>query len=45
MLNGRFDFFFPTTTSQEPLFKLLGLLLNTSAASCMKHHTRFRGTP
>ncbi len=24
MLNGRFDNFFPTTTSQEPLFTLLG---------------------
>jgi dienelactone hydrolase len=24
MLNGRFDFFFPTETSQEPLFRLLG---------------------
>jgi eukaryotic-like serine/threonine-protein kinase len=24
MLNGRFDFFFPTATSQEPMFKLLG---------------------
>jgi dienelactone hydrolase len=24
MLNGRFDFFYPTATSQEPMFKLLG---------------------
>ena len=24
ILNGRFDFFLPTTTSQEPLWKLLG---------------------
>ena len=24
MLNGRFDFFFPTAMSQEPMFKLLG---------------------
>ena len=24
MLNGRFDFFFPTATSQEPMFRLLG---------------------
>ena len=24
MLNGRFDFFFPTTSSQEPMFALLG---------------------
>ena len=24
MLNGRYDYFFPTATSQEPLFKLLG---------------------
>ena len=24
MLNGRFDFFFPTDSSQEPMFKLLG---------------------
>ena len=24
MLNGRFDFFFPTATSQEPMFTLLG---------------------
>ena len=24
MLNGRFDFFFPTETSQEPLFRMLG---------------------
>ena len=24
MLNGRFDFFFPTGSSQEPMFKLLG---------------------
>lgn len=24
MLNGRFDYFFPTATSQEPLFNLLG---------------------
>jgi eukaryotic-like serine/threonine-protein kinase len=24
MLNGRFDFFFPTETSQEPMFELLG---------------------
>jgi predicted esterase len=24
MLNGRFDYFFPTSTSQEQLFKLLG---------------------
>ena len=24
MLNGRFDFFFPTATSQEPMFNLLG---------------------
>jgi len=24
MLNGRFDYFYPTATSQEPLFKLLG---------------------
>jgi dienelactone hydrolase len=24
MLNGRFDFFFPTDTSQEPMFNLLG---------------------
>ncbi len=25
MLNGRFDYFFPTSTSQEPLWKLLGM--------------------
>jgi eukaryotic-like serine/threonine-protein kinase len=24
MLNGRFDFFYPTATSQEPMFRLLG---------------------
>ena len=24
MLNGRYDFFYPTATSQEPMFKLLG---------------------
>lgn len=24
MLNGRFDFFFPTDTSQEPMFRQLG---------------------
>jgi hypothetical protein len=24
MLNGRFDFFFPTESSQEPMFTLLG---------------------
>jgi pimeloyl-ACP methyl ester carboxylesterase len=24
MLNGRFDFFFPTETSQEPMFERLG---------------------
>ena len=24
MLSGRFDFFFPTATSQEPMFTLLG---------------------
>ena len=24
MLNGRFDYFFPTATSQEPMFALLG---------------------
>ena len=24
MLNGRFDFLFPTGSSQEPMFKLLG---------------------
>ena len=24
MLNGRFDFFFPTDTSQEPMFRHLG---------------------
>ena len=24
MLNGRFDYFFPTASSQEPLFELLG---------------------
>ena len=24
MLNGRFDYFFPTDSSQEPLFDLLG---------------------
>jgi len=24
MLNGRFDFFYPTETSQEPMFRLLG---------------------
>jgi dienelactone hydrolase len=24
MLNGRFDFFFPTETSQEPMYRLLG---------------------
>jgi cephalosporin-C deacetylase-like acetyl esterase len=24
MLNGRFDFFYPPATSQEPMFKLLG---------------------
>jgi hypothetical protein len=24
MLNGRFDFFYPVTTSQEPMFGLLG---------------------
>jgi hypothetical protein len=24
MLNGRFDFIFPTGTSQEPMFQLLG---------------------
>ena len=24
MLNGRFDFFFPTATSQDPLFEMLG---------------------
>ena len=24
MLNGRFDFFFPTVRSQEPMFRLIG---------------------
>jgi hypothetical protein len=24
MLNGRFDFFYPVETSQEPMFRLLG---------------------
>jgi hypothetical protein len=24
MLDGRFDYLFPTTTSQEPMFRLLG---------------------
>jgi len=24
MLNGRFDFIFPTASSQEPMFRLLG---------------------
>ena len=24
MLNGRFDFFYPTETSQEPMFRALG---------------------
>jgi len=24
MLNGRFDFLFPTASSQEPMFRLLG---------------------
>jgi hypothetical protein len=24
MLNGRFDFFYPTEPSQEPMFRLLG---------------------
>ena len=39
MLNGRFDFFGPTATSQEPLFKLLGTPANTNAVSSTRRHT------
>jgi hypothetical protein len=31
MLNGRFDYFFPTASSQEPLFELFGTQLETQA--------------
>ena len=44
MLNGRFDFFFPTATSQEPMFKLSARLPNTNAASSTRRHTRSRAT-
>ena len=33
MLNGRFDFFYPTSTSQEPLLKLLGTPTGQKAES------------
>jgi hypothetical protein len=31
----------PTAISQEPLFRLLGTLQNTNAASSTRRHTRF----
>jgi hypothetical protein len=44
MLNGRFDFYGPTAISQEPLFRLLGTLQNTSAEAFTRRRTRFRAT-
>ena len=42
MLNGRFDFFFPTDTSQEPMFRFLGTPPEHNAASFSKRRTPSR---
>ena len=40
MLNGRYDYFYTTTTSQEPLFNSAGHTgQNTGAALCMSRRT------
>ena len=42
MLNGRFDFFFPTETSQEPMFGSSARRPSTSAGSCTSRRTPCR---
>ena len=39
MLNGRYDYFYPTASSQEPMFDLLGRRPDTSAVSSTNRHT------
>jgi hypothetical protein len=41
MLNGRFDYFFLTASSQEPLFELFGTLPEQSFFALRQHTFQF----